>query len=177
VVRVGNDRIRPTGAAQAEVDATPRALRVIQYDSTGVPIGPTVASMVKITDAGGVDVVEVDATPSALRVVEYPQDSLTSGSFAQTAGLATVTLIAAPGAGLRLYITSFSMGQVSAGASNYTVQSGAVTFAHPTLRQDGGFFQNTFTSPWRCPVNTSLTVTIPAGGTAWANAQGYILSF
>jgi hypothetical protein len=83
--RVGNDRVRPTGSAQAEVDSTPRALRVIQYDSAGTPIGPATVQTVRLTDAGGVDILAIDTTTLAARVSLYDPISGAANIFTASA--------------------------------------------------------------------------------------------
>lgn len=102
-------------------------------------------------------------------------DNLVSGSGNAT-GTGATTIIAAPSATRRLYITAVECGRTDAGttAVRATLNDDGTTVIVIPNSGGGGGNNITFPSPLTVPAGTALTFTMSSGvTTAYCNAQGF----
>ena len=90
-------------------------------------------------------------------------------------GTTDVAMVAAAGAGLRRYLTSLTLSNNSATATEVVIKDGASTVIWRDLvRANSGTFTVTFGDPLKTSANAALNVAcISAGAAVYANAQGF----
>lgn len=87
-----------------------------------------------------------------------------------TAALGATTLIAAPGAGVRIVVSAFMVQNESAVATTVQVGAGGAPAFRALLQTQGAALSGAFQAgrEWKLPANAALTVTLSA-----ANSHGY----
>ena len=87
-----------------------------------------------------------------------------------TAAAGVTTLVAAPGAGVRIVVSAFMVQNESAVATTVQVGRGGSAAFRALLQTQGAALSGSFLAgrEWKLPANTALTVTLSA-----ANSHGY----
>ncbi len=103
-----------------------------------------------------------------------PQEGTVSGNATLTTTTAAA-IIAAPGAGVRIYLTSLTASNTSATATRVDFQDGATIFMSFLLAASGGGVTHTFSAPKRMSINTAFQGNLGTAVTdVRVSGQGYI---
>lgn len=165
VVINGTTTVGGAAAHDAAVSGNPVRIagRALTAAYTTVATGDT-ADLVCTTQ--GVLVTRGNAIPE----LQWAYAAASGGITATT----DVVLAAAAGAGLRRYLTSLTLSNNSATATEVVVKDGATVIWRDLVRANSGTFTVIFGDPLKTTANAALNVAcISAGAAVYANAQGF----
>lgn len=102
--------------------------------------------------------------------------SATHGPTTTTLTLTSDTaLVAAPGVGLSIYVTSLTVGNTSATLTRIDIKDGTTIRVSMPLASSGGGFVHEFNPPWKLTANTALNAALSAAVTdVRANVHFYV---
>lgn len=112
---------------------------------------------------------------SSWKVVGTAMPSSTP-TYASVAVATNTQVIAAPGAGLSIYVTDMEGSNAAATATTVTFYEGAGTTARYTrvMAAGGGGFATNLNSPWKLPANTALSLTQSAANQGYYTVNYYV---
>ncbi|WP_201212876.1 hypothetical protein [Rhodocyclus purpureus] len=125
------------------------------------------------------DVADLVTTLQGVQVVRPWQIPELEWAYAAAAGgvvnTTDVVLAVAAGAGLRLYLTSMSLSNASAVATEVVVKDGATVIWRGHLPANAPMSEIMFSNPLKSTANTALNFAcLTAGAAVYVNAQGFI---
>ena len=107
-----------------------------------------------------------------------PSSLLANACSSAASGIADTSIVATPGAGKRLFVTSISCANTSAVASQINLKDGTtIEFVGGigTAAATGGNFQKDFTTPWRLAQNVALQFAMATTATSTTCCAQYFV--
>lgn len=140
----------------------------------------------RIEDYVGLEGDTADPAGSITAQVKDLQEQLVGSSFpteiaSATHGPASLVItntsghdmVAAPGSGLAVFVTSIAAWNEAATASRLTASDGVADFVARLAATDGAGFVHAFDPPWECPEDTAFEVTMSIATTALVTVNFY----
>lgn len=114
-------------------------------------------------------------TGSAWQIVGTAMPSSTP-AYLSVSTATNTQVIAAPGAGLSIYVTDMEGSNAAASATTVTFYEGAGTTARYSrvMAAGGGGFVTNLNSPWKLPANTALSLTQSAANQGYYTVNYYV---
>lgn len=145
------------------------------------------ALLPRIEDYVGLDSDTADPSGSITAQVKALQDDVVGFSFptgdaSATHGPVHLTItdtsghniIAAPGTGNAVYVTSISCWQAGTTAATLSASDGSARFKARLAATDGAGFVHAFDPPWEVPENTAFVVTLDDTSTFLVDVNFYV---
>lgn len=170
-------RTDPTGTTTQPVSAAGDTAHDAGDAGNPVKVGAVAQSGDQTAVANGDRVNLVADLNGKLVVAPYAvPEKLTRGASGAITALADTPVIAAPGAGLRLYITHLLVTNSHATVGTVVqIKDGGTMIYEGYARQDGGGFSIPLPAPLRLSVNTPLNAAnLTNGSNIYVSASGYI---